>query len=218
MSNGPTAVQVRSFRRQQTAEQTRSRQLELTSWLKAHPGATLQQARASFAWTENELASAMTPDAHRLAVQVRDGAAYRHYSNDQTLATIRAAWRLTAHSATGLSYKRYQDLIDQGDITGPSAVRIIQIFGSWSQALDLAGVPAGKIPRRDYSSLWTDGQILAAVAQYLDDPATSGSYAGWDEWRRVNDPAAPSGALMRNRLGKWSDVKARALAVSSPRP
>lgn len=215
MSNGPTADQVRDYRRQRTAAQAQSRQLELTAWLKERPGATLHQARVSFGWSENELASAMTPDAHRLAVQVRDGAAYRQYSNEQTLTSIRAAWALSAHTAAGLSYKRYQDLMDRGDITGPSAVRVVQIFGSWSRALDLAGVPAGATPRRDYSSHWSDGEILAAVGRYLNDPDTTGSFSGWDEWRRSNAPEAPSGALVRNRLGKWSQVKAQALVTAS---
>lgn len=215
ISNGPTAEQVRDFRRRRAAEQVHDRQAELIGWLHANPGGRLQQARDSLGWTDAELASAVTPEAHRLAVRAKDGDAYRQFSNDQIFRALRTAWSQRMDGSSGLSAKRYQELLATGLIVGPSAVRVIQVFGSWSRALDLAGVPTGRVPNRDYASHWTDGDILAAVGRYLHDPGTNGSYAGWDEWRRVEAPSAPSGGLIRNRLGKWSQVKALALAAAA---
>lgn len=124
----------------------------------------------------------------------------------------RHAWRLTQSSADGLSLNRYQELLDADAFNGPSAVRIVQIFGSWSRAADVAGVPSGPTPNRLYSSQWSDGQILAFVVRYLATPHTTGSFAGWDPWRREYAPEAPSSALLRLCLGEWSDIKALALA------
>jgi hypothetical protein len=66
-----------------------------------------------------------------------------------------------------------------------------------------------------YESNWTDGEIIALVVHYLSTPGTTGTFGGWDEWRQEHAPHAPSGAMLRNRLGKWSEVKALALASAA---
>lgn len=134
----------------------------------------------------------------------------RPYDREQVSVSLRQAWQLTRDAAPGLSYSRYQDLLDSGQVSGASAVRIVQMFGAWSTATEQAGVPSGRVPARSYSSHWSDQDVLAYVLRYLRDPESSGSFAGWDEWRRNNEPKAPSGALMRARFGKWSTIKALA--------
>jgi hypothetical protein len=215
MSNGPTAEQVREYRRTRHEQQVEADRGALVGWLKAHPGRSLHEAQEALAWSESRLAGAMSQDAHRLAVQARDGSIYRQFSTEQTLAAIRQAWQLSRSTAEGLSYSRYQQLLDEGSISGPSAVRVVQVFESWRRATDLAGVPSGRTPNREYESKWSDGEILAMVVRYLEDPATKGTFAGWDPWRRENAPDAPSGGLLRLRLGPWSQVKALALASSA---
>jgi len=139
----------------------------------------------------------------------------RPYGREQVCASLREAWDLTRDSASGLSYSHYQELLDEGRVSGASAVRIVQIFGAWSAATEQAGVPSGRMPDRSYSSHWSDADVLAYVLQYLEDPDSSGAFAGWDEWRRSNEPRAPSGALMRARFGKWSTIKAQALETAA---
>ena len=218
MSNGPTADDVRVYRASQAHADRVRRQTELVEWLRSHPGSALRQAGKSLGWSDAELATAITRDAHRLSVQARDGQAYQQYTDDKVFGAIRGAWALTRDSADGLSGNRYQELVDSGHVDGPSAARLVQRFGSWSRAVDLASVPAGRTPQRDYSSDWTDGELLAFVVSYLADPDARGTYAGWDQWRRVNAPSAPSGALLRLRMGKWSSIKAMALASSATSP
>lgn len=216
-SHGPTAEQVRAYRRtQQDAQRGQDREA-LVAWLRTNAGKSLHQAQAALGWAEQRLASAMSRDAHRLAVQSRDGAAYRQFSDKQTLAALRKAWDLVKHETGHLSFARYQSLVDTGAVQGPSAVRVIQVFETWRRAAEFAGVPAGQVPNRAYGSNWTDGEILSAVVRYLEDPSTRGTFAGWDEWRRGNAPDAPSGALVRIRLGQWSRVKALALEASAAR-
>lgn len=137
----------------------------------------------------------------------------RPYDRAHVLASLREAWSVTQDSAPGLSCAHYQELLDTQRVAGASAARVVQVFGTWSKATELAGIPSGRRSDRTYSSHWCDADVLAYVLRYLRDPETSGAFAGWDEWRRTNAPQAPSGALMRARLGKWSTIKALAVAT-----
>lgn len=140
------------------------------------------------------------------------------FSDDQVLAAVRDAWRIASTTASGLSSNRYQELVHDGSVAGPSAVRVLQRYGTWAAATAAAGVPAGRRPRLEYSTAWSDADMLAHVRAYLDDPQASGSYAGWDSWRRELAPQAPSGPTLRNRLGSWSQIRERARALPTPAP
>jgi DNA-binding transcriptional MerR regulator len=215
MSNGPTVEQVREYRREQREAQVAETKHELVAWLRLHPGSTMQEAGRALNWTDEQLSQASSQEALRLSVQHKESASYQEFSEGDALAAIRQAWRLTSPTAEWLSHKRYGELLDSGAFEGPSGARITQRFGTWSRACDLARVPAGKTPRRVYESNWTDGEIIALVVQYLSTPGTTGTFGGWDAWRQEHAPHAPSGAMLRNRLGKWSEVKALALASAA---
>lgn len=187
-------------------------QAALVAWLTEHPGSTVDEARQALQWSKAQLAKAMSDDARRLAVRHRTGSS-RKWSEDEILEALRQAWAAlsTTESVTSLSYARYNQLVHDEIIEGPSSVRVLQVFGSWADAAERAGVPAGKKPNRTFTSAWTDEEILADVRRYLADPNTRGSFAGWTAWKKVNAPQAPSGAMILNRLGNWSEIKARAL-------
>ena len=184
---------------------------DLVQWLADHPGSSVDDAQKALNWTKPELAKAMTDDARRLAVRHRTGSS-RKWSEDEILDALRQAWQQISGSADALSYAKYSELVSSKVIDGPTAVRVLQVFSSWADAVNKAGVPVGKKPNRNFTSAWTDEQILDDVRRYLADPSTRGSFAGWDAWKKANAPQAPSGAMIRNRLGNWSDIKAQALA------
>ena len=52
---------------------------------------------------------------------------------------------------------------------------------------------------------------LAIVRRLLADPRTNGSAIGYDVWQR-SVVGAPSLALIRQRLGKWNEIKIRLLS------
>ena len=187
-------------------------QAALVAWLTEHPGSTVDEARQALQWSKAQLAKAMTDDARRLAVRHRTGSS-RKWSEAEILEALRQAWAAlsTTESVTSLSYARYNQLVRDEIVEGPSSVRVLQVFGSWADAAERAGVPAGKRPNRTFTSAWTDEEILNDVRRYLADQSTRGSFAGWNAWKKVNAPQAPSGAMILNRLGNWSDIKARAL-------
>jgi len=187
-----------------------SDQLTLVAWLTDHPGSSVDDAQKALNWTKPQLAKAMTDEARRLAVRQRTGSS-RRWSESEILDALRQAWAQVSGSADALSYAKYSELVTSKQVDGPTAVRVLQVFGTWADAAERAGVPAGKKPNRTFTSAWTDEQIFDDVRRYLADPSTRGSFAGWDAWKMANAPQAPSGAMIRNRLGNWSDIKARAL-------
>ena len=185
----------------------------LARWLKKHPGASARDAQAALGLSDAELSAGMNDEVRRLAIRVREGDYSQVYSDEDIYGALRRSWEVVKSTSPGLSYDKYRELVSSGQIEGPSAPRILQRFGTWVAAAGLAGVPTGTRPNRSYESAWTDAEILAYVADYLDDPRTSGSFAGWDVWKKVHAPSAPSGPTLRNRIGSWSQIKQRALEM-----
>ena len=145
----------------------------------------------------------------------RVSASRTRYQREDYLQALRGAWALVSDDAEGLTEQSYSELVAAGTLEGPSAVRVIQVFTTWSGALAAAGVPALGATR-GYQSSWTDDELLALMGEYLRDPRTTGSYAGWAEWKRVARPDAPSAQTLRNRLGSWSQAKAAAQQALAP--
>lgn len=189
----------------------------LAHWLKAHPGSSARDAQAALGLSDAQLSAGMNDEVRRLAIRVREGEYSQVYSDEDIYSALRRSWDVVKVHSAGLSYDKYRELVSSGQVDGPSAPRILQRFGTWIAAAGLAGVPTGARPNRTYESAWTDEDILKHVADYLDDPTTSGSYAGWDVWKKVHAPSAPSGPTLRNRIGSWSDIKRRALDIRPER-
>lgn len=212
LTEGPSADEVRRIREHRLLEQIEADRKVLTELVTSQPGISGPEATEQLGWTDERLAAAMTNEVRRLIVRVRDGSSQRKYSTEKTLEAIRDAWLHVQHSVLALSHALYDELVRDKRVDGPRASRVIQVFGTWNEACAQAGVPSGLRPRRKYKSLWTDEEILAAVHRYLLDPTSTGSYSGWDFWRRVNAPEAPSGQTLRNRFGSWTQAKSSALA------
>lgn len=109
-----------------------------------------------------------------------------------------------------LSTAKYEELVRRGAVAGPSVVRIMQRYGTWSAACVEAGVEPFEARRDSYESNWTDDDLYRFVLQFLFEDASPGTFAGFEEWARDNDEA-PSAQTIRNRLGPWNDVKRTAL-------
>lgn len=125
----------------------------------------------------------------------------RIYSDGDLLEILKANASLTEQA---LSAAKFAQLCGE-----PTVAVFIARFGSWKNACELAGVRSGE-GRESYSRRHTTEDLLAFVESYLADPRTSGSAQGYDKWQRQVD-GAPSLALLRQRLGKWNDIKQRIL-------
>jgi len=121
--------------------------------------------------------------------------------SDEDLLTI---LRLSAEKIDGpLTCNAYRKLGIQ-----PTVAIFIGRFGTWKNACDRAGVTPGRAVRSNYTRAHSEEDMLAFVASYLADPRTNGSADGYEEWQRKVD-GAPSLTLIRQRIGKWNDIKAR---------
>jgi hypothetical protein len=109
----------------------------------------------------------------------------------------------------------YDDLKFKGFIQGPSSARMLQIFGSWRQACDDAGVESGKGPRRAGEHLkWSHTELMDVVIRYLLHPAFRGQaehYRLWKESQPENAELPSFGAIRNNLRIPWSRIKAKAL-------
>ncbi len=122
------------------------------------------------------------------------------YSDEDLLLIL----RLSAEKIGGpLTCNAYRKLGIQ-----PTVAIFIGRFGTWKNACDRAGVTPGRAVRSNYTRAHSEEDMLAFVASYLADPRTNGSADGYEEWQRKVD-GAPSLTLIRQRIGKWNDIKAR---------
>jgi hypothetical protein len=106
-----------------------------------------------------------------------------------------------------LTKKAYVELLNIGQIKGPSTASIGHRFGSWTAACDAAGVVPGTARRGSYESRWSDNDVLQIVRDYLLDPNAPISAQHYDKWKIANAPDGPSLPTVLNRFGSWTNVK-----------
>ena len=92
----------------------------------------------------------------------------------------------------------------------PTIAVFLTRFGSWNNACQAAGIPTTE-GREKYTRKHTDEELLQYVASYLEDPRGNGTAAGYEAWQKLNDDA-PSLSLIRQRLGKWNDLKKKLIS------
>jgi Homing endonuclease associated repeat len=124
----------------------------------------------------------------------------KYFSDEDLLQILRDA---EARVDGPLTTNKYQKLK-----VAPTVAVFIARFGSWKEACKLAGVESGKVVRNNYTRAHSEEDMHGFVASYLADPRTNGSAEGYEKWQR-NVDGAPSLSLIRQRIGKWNEIKAR---------
>jgi len=124
--------------------------------------------------------------------------ANERYTDREISRALRTAARIAGEP---LSVGKYDKI--RSTFEGPSAIRLIQRFGSWNAACESAGVKAGEA-KRSYIKKWNRDQIVLLVKQYLKEPGKP-SFASFSIWlKQVKD--APSAATCRNVGHSWSSL------------
>lgn len=124
--------------------------------------------------------------------------ANQRYTDGEVARALRTAARIAGEP---LSVGKYDKI--RSTFEGPSAIRLIQRFGSWNAACEAAGVKAGEA-KRSYAKKWDRDQIVALVKQYLREPGKP-SFAKFSIWlKQIKD--APSAATCRNVGQSWSSL------------
>lgn len=207
-SGGPTAEDARQARVVKREVESQRLKDRVRNALERHGACTPDELSRHLSMSTDEIRRYWPPEMKAYMISPK--------SQEPTWADaeIRQALQLASTFDFPLRSTAYDELVARGEVRGPSAVRIIQRFGTWRAACADAGVEGAKPPRSDYQSKWTDEDLLAFVRRYLESGQGSGSFHGYDKWQR-DDDSAPSGGTLRGRFGSWAEAKRRALQGTS---
>jgi uncharacterized protein (DUF433 family) len=185
---------------------------DISNWVKAHPGCTVEEISAIAAEFSEEV---IPKEVHHLILNKSKANTWTKskYSKDEVVTAIQQASNMlnseksTARSPLTRSY--LDGLVRAGKLRAPSSVRIMQMFGTWSEACNAAGVQSVKAPRSSYSRNWSDSELLAQLGLFLQTSKLT-SVNEFDKWCG-NDPTKPGSGTLRNQIGVWSECKNLAL-------
>ena len=195
---------------------------KLADWVKCHPGCTYAEVAVVFNLSLEAAYRQLPRFARHLVLAElntpRSKASSARFTRDEILEALRHAFRLRNPSSsmysttamrpiTGPSYDKYRR---SGDVFGPSIPRILQVFGTWRKACELAGVLAEEPVRTDYERTWTDEELLDQLSLFLLESKTPSNQA-FDEWCRIETSRASFGTLRNQLQLSWSGAKNEAL-------
>jgi transposase len=204
---GSAASSARNQRKRASAAMEARQRRNIRVYIETNPGCSLEDLSEALEVDLDVVSSLIPDDLRRFVLTDR-----RTRRSPQTREVAVQAIREAAVFEWPLSTVYYDELIRLGEVSGPSSVRITQLFGTWSKACEKAGVEAMPAVRDNYQSKWTDRDLLIFVADYLRNSKSSGTYTHFEQWA-TRQTDAPSGQTLRNRLGGWNEIKKQALTM-----
>jgi hypothetical protein len=106
-----------------------------------------------------------------------------------------------------LSRRTFDQLVELGEIDSPSSQSVSVVFGSWSSACAAADIECNTPARSVYDRQWNRNEMIEVLSDFVLDHRATTTFDGYEAWRSMDSaPAAPSSALVRQRLGSWSHV------------
>jgi hypothetical protein len=125
----------------------------------------------------------------------------RAFSDEQLAAGVRAVGESVGHTPTGGDYRRLAPTLGLA-----SHATVCIRFGSWSGALEAAGFEPGA-HRRAYRRRWDAQACWKALESVADELGEWPRYARYEELSAGREDL-PSAAMLRQRLGPWSEIAA----------
>lgn len=208
--DGKTPLAIRQERRRIEDEKSKRKSALVVQWLRDHPGATIVEIGFALGMSSDDVEALITHRVRHLVLVPEDRNDHRFKPHRWTRAEILDAIRMAGEIESPLSYVRYDEIRTENSIDGPSAIRILQIFDTWSAACREAGVRHGRRMRGRYTRRWTADEMIDHLATFLRQ-APAGSLDAYNEWSRQND--APGGQTIRNQFGSWREARTRALLL-----
>jgi hypothetical protein len=176
----------------------------LLTIMRENPGCTRRQLSELSGLSEARMPGILGDEVRLLVQENKKDPTFS--DEDIKQALIRGV-QLAGEPLTATGYDAVKDRF-----AGPSSVRVIQRYSTWSQACEQAGVVHGRPRRPKYQRRWTDEEMLEWVATYFQSAEFRGSYADFSQWAKQT-LGSPSAQSVRNRLGSWQQVKRDALAL-----
>lgn len=189
----------------------------LLEHLRSSPGETKTEVAERFGLHPNTVTEYLrgTPE-EMLLVQSRDGTRTQSYSDADIRRSLFEAWNtLDADGQErGMSREYYDKRMKEltaidGRPRPSSALLTTRRFTSWKEACASVGIKHGRPPVKPVPVQYTRELALKSVVMYINETGDT-TYAGYSQWASTR-PGAPSGPTVRNRYGKWSEVRIAAL-------
>ena len=190
--------------------------------LRSSPGETKTEVAERFGLHPNTVTEYLrgTPE-EELLVQARDGSGTRAYSDADIRRSLFEAWNTLDEDGQrrGMSREYYDKRMKEltaidGRPRPSSALLTTRRFPSWKEACDSVGIKHGRPPVKPVPVQYTRELALKSVVMYINETGDT-TYAGYSRWASTR-PGAPSGPTVRNRYGKWSEVRIAALPFTAP--
>ena len=124
--------------------------------------------------------------------------AARTWTDEQMLDAVRSAADGVDGPLTVSAYDAWRSTRGQA-----SGIGIIRRFGKWHVACEKAGLEV--VVKTTKKPTYSSDLIIAAVAVYLGEPDSRGSYNGYMQWAKKRD-GVPSGPTVRNHFPKWAEL------------
>lgn len=121
-------------------------------------------------------------------------------SEEAVRACLRQVADLNGGREKPLSLATYDRLRGEGSMSG---ARLIQHYGTWRQACQMAGVASNAPLRRSYERRWTEEQALRVLREFVEQADVRCTVSRYQEWARGRDDA-PSEGTLRAKFGSWT--------------
>lgn len=97
---------------------------------------------------------------------------------------------------------------------GPTPQTLILRFGSWRAACEAAGVKCQDRGRTSgWEKGWSDDELREWVARFFREVGPTGTTTAYSKWCKETE-GAPSLITLRNRLGRWTDIRAEVASAA----
>lgn len=180
----------------------------LIQYVQSHPGIAFDELSVIFGRQKSEILKVLSKYETKLIVgSRRNMPRVKVWSDEQMLQALRDAQIYHFPLTTAA----YENLISVGEINGPSIPSIINRFQTWKQACTNAGVEHVE-SNNNFSKLWSRGELLKFLQDFLLDPTTIESLADYEKWRNRQQERVPSETQLRTVLGGWPQACDEALS------
>ena len=208
---------IRTFKKQRVDSNKLDQELltqTIVSWITAHPGCRLSEVSYALSISESDVLRLCPQTTQGLLLGIkkqRNSDAYRKYSRQHILDALKQAFELrnplmsmySVGETEPLTGPFYEKLRNENAVFGPSQARILQVFGTWKEACEEAGVPCVDAVRDVYELRWTDDELINQLAEFIST-SESPNAANFELWCQQDESRASLGTI-RNQIGGWSE-------------
>lgn len=128
-------------------------------------------------------------------------------SESELRSSLIRALQVAATYEVPLSRRTFNQLVNLREVHSPTSQSVGLVFGSWSNACAAAEIECNTPVRSVYDRQWSRREIVEVLMEFILDHRAKSTFDGYSNWRNQDFiPAAPSPALVRQRMGSWSNV------------